>query len=65
VNFSFWAPKTHVQIGRQENKEKRLFYFDLRIRLPIQISLFEIKNPKNLKIDSPYWPCSFRVKFSP
>jgi hypothetical protein len=52
VTFSlFWAPKTHFHVGRHENKEKRLFYFGLRIFLPIQIQLKEIENPK---IDCPY-----------
>jgi hypothetical protein len=45
----FWALKTHFRIGRHENKEKRLFYFGLRILLPIQIQLLETENPKNPK----------------
>jgi hypothetical protein len=34
--------------GRYENKEKSLFYFDLRILLPIEIQLLDtgIENPK-------------------
>jgi hypothetical protein len=35
VNFG--PKKTHFRAGRHENKEKRLFYFDLRILMPIQI----------------------------
>jgi hypothetical protein len=57
VAFSlFWAPETHFRIGRQENKDKHVFFFGLRIVLPIQIQLFEIENKiKNKKkIDSPY-----------
>jgi hypothetical protein len=50
----FWALKTHFRIERHENKEKRLFYFGLRIRLAIQIQLLEFKIPKDPKIDSPY-----------
>jgi hypothetical protein len=47
VNFSlFWAKKTLFRAGRHENKEKRLFYFGLRILLPIQIQLLEIENKK-------------------
>jgi hypothetical protein len=49
----FWASKTDFRKGRHENKEKRLFYFGLRILLPIQIQLLEIENPKNPKVDSP------------
>jgi hypothetical protein len=37
-----------------KKKEKRLFYFGLRIRLPIKIQLLEIDSPKNPKVDSPY-----------
>jgi hypothetical protein len=51
-NRIFWL-KHHFPIGRHDNKEKRLFYFGLRIRLPIQIQLLNIENPKNPKIDSP------------
>jgi hypothetical protein len=47
------ASKTDFRKGRHENKEKRLFYFGLRILLPIQIQLLEIENPKNPKVDSP------------
>jgi hypothetical protein len=55
VNFSlFWTQKTNFQVGRHANKEKHLLYFGLRILLPIQIQLLDIKNPKNLKIDFPY-----------
>jgi hypothetical protein len=43
-----------VRIGRHENKEKRFFYFCLRILLQIQIHLLEIENPK---IGSPYSGC--------
>jgi hypothetical protein len=35
--YLFWAEKTHFHTERHENKEKRLFYFDLRILLPILI----------------------------
>jgi hypothetical protein len=42
-----WVPTTHFRIGRHENKEKRLFYFGLRILLAIQIQLLKIENPKN------------------
>jgi hypothetical protein len=49
------APKTHFRIGRHESKEKRLFYFGLRIILPNQIQLYEIENPKNPKIDYPFY----------
>jgi hypothetical protein len=38
--------KTHLRIGGHENKEKHLFYFGLRILLPIQIQWLEIENPK-------------------
>jgi hypothetical protein len=56
VDFLFFGPKkTRFQAGRHENKEKRLFYFGLRILLPIQIQLLDIVNPKNPKIDFPYW----------
>jgi hypothetical protein len=41
-------------MGRQENKEKYLFYFGLGILVPIQIQLLYIGNPKkNPKIYSP------------
>jgi hypothetical protein len=44
----FWSQKTHFRAGRHENKEKRLFYFGLRILLAaIQIQLLDIENPKN------------------
>jgi hypothetical protein len=35
-----------------KKKEKRLFYFGLRILLAIQIQLWDTENPKNPKIDS-------------
>jgi hypothetical protein len=55
VTFSLvWEQKTHFRAGRQENKEKRLFYFGMRILFPIQIQLLDIGNPKNQKIDSSY-----------
>jgi hypothetical protein len=38
-----WAKKTPFRAGRHENKEKSLFYFGLRIRLPIQIQLLDIE----------------------
>jgi hypothetical protein len=38
--------KTHFRAGRHENKEKRRFYFGLRILLPIQIQLLEIEIQK-------------------
>jgi hypothetical protein len=42
--FSFLGPKrTHFHIRGHENKEKHLFYFGLRIPLPIQIQLLENK----------------------
>jgi hypothetical protein len=37
-----------------EIKKNAFFYFGLRILMPIQIQLLEIKNPRNPKIDSPY-----------
>jgi hypothetical protein len=49
----FWAPKSHLCRGRRENKEKRLFYFDLRTLLPIQIQLLDIENLIKPKLDSP------------
>jgi hypothetical protein len=52
--FIFFGPKNFIPgAGRRENEEKRLFYFGLRILLPIQIHLLDIENPKN---DSPYCP---------
>jgi hypothetical protein len=55
VNFSlFWAQK--FRAGRHENKEKRLFYFDLKILLQIQIQLLDIENLKDLKINSSWCP---------
>jgi hypothetical protein len=33
-------------MGRHENNEKRLFFFGLRILLPIHNQLLEIENPK-------------------
>jgi hypothetical protein len=36
--------------GRHQNKEKLLFYFGLRILLPIQIQQLDIENPNNPKI---------------
>jgi hypothetical protein len=54
VTFSlFGALKNHFLVVSHENKEKRRFYFGLRIILPIQIQLLEIKNPNNPKIGSP------------
>jgi hypothetical protein len=54
VTFSlFWALQTHFRVGRNENKEKRLFYFGLIILLPIRIQLLEIESPKLLKSTSP------------
>jgi hypothetical protein len=54
VNFSlFWVQQTNFQTESHENKEKRLFYFGLRILLPIKIQLLDIENPKNPKIDFP------------
>jgi hypothetical protein len=42
----FWAQKkTLFRAGKHENKEKRLFFFGLRILLPIQIQLLDIENP--------------------
>jgi hypothetical protein len=52
--FSFLEQKTHIRPGRHEKKEKRRLYFGLRIILSIQIQLFDIENPKDPKIDSPY-----------
>jgi hypothetical protein len=47
VTFSLiWAPKSHFLLGRGENKEKLLLYFDLKVPLPIQIQLSDIENPK-------------------
>jgi hypothetical protein len=49
VTFSlFRSLKTHFRAGRHENKEKRLFYFGLKILLPIQIQFLEIENQKIL-----------------
>jgi hypothetical protein len=45
----FWAQKTHFRTSRQENKEKRLLYFGLRIILPIQIQLLDIENTKKIE----------------
>jgi hypothetical protein len=39
------ASITHF-LGGYENNENRLFYFDLRIVLPIQSQLLYIENPK-------------------
>jgi hypothetical protein len=40
VTFSlFLAQKTNFRIGRHESQEKYLFYFGLRIFVPIQILL--------------------------
>jgi hypothetical protein len=44
--FSFLGLNTHFRAGRYENKEKRLFYFGLRILLPNQIQLLKIENKK-------------------
>jgi hypothetical protein len=63
-NFSlFWAQKTYFRTGRHKNKENRLFYFGLRILLPIQLQLLDIENPKNPKIDAPYcaWKSHLRL----
>jgi hypothetical protein len=47
VIFSLFGPqKTHYWAGRHESKEKCIFYFGLRILLPIQIQLLDIENPK-------------------
>jgi hypothetical protein len=48
--FSFLGSRA----GKHENTEKLLYYFGLRILLPIQIQLLDIENPKHPKIDSPY-----------
>jgi phosphatidylserine decarboxylase len=42
----FLVPKTRFRIGRHENKEKRLFYFGLRILLLLQIQLLDFENRK-------------------
>jgi hypothetical protein len=42
--FSVLGPKTHFRVGRHENKEKRFFYFCLRIHLPI--SCYQLKIEK-------------------
>jgi hypothetical protein len=44
--FSFLSPTTYFRAGRHENKEKRLFTFGFINRLPIQIQLSDIENPK-------------------
>jgi hypothetical protein len=62
VTFSLcWAIKTHFQTGRHENKEKRFLYFGLYnfglillLWSVLYITLLEIENPKNPKIDSRY-----------
>jgi hypothetical protein len=54
VTFSFVrAQKLISDIGIPENIEKRLFYFGLRIRLPIQIQLLEIETRKIQKSTPP------------
>jgi hypothetical protein len=49
---------THIwedkKLGIMKIKTKRLFYFGLRILLPIQIPLLDIENPKYPKIYFPY-----------
>jgi hypothetical protein len=51
VTFSlFCAPNTHFWAGRHENKEKRTYYFGLRILLPIKIQVLDVENPKKSKI---------------
>jgi hypothetical protein len=44
----FVCPKTYFRIGKQENKETRIFYIDFRILLPIQIQLLGIENLKKI-----------------
>jgi hypothetical protein len=42
--FLFFEPlKTHIRIGRHENKEKRIFYF------ANPISLLDITNPNKIR----------------
>jgi hypothetical protein len=43
--------KKHFRAGRHENKENPLFYFGLRILVPIKIPLLDIENPKIPKIE--------------
>jgi hypothetical protein len=42
----FLGQKSHFRTGRHAIKETHLFYIGLRIILPIQIQLLDIKNPK-------------------
>jgi hypothetical protein len=55
--FSHFKPKTHFRAGRDENKEKRLFYTGLRMLLSIQNQWLDtgIENPENPKIDSSHF----------
>jgi hypothetical protein len=53
--FAFLSPKNSFPGRKHENKEKRLFYFSLRILLPIQIQLLNIKKSNKSKIDFPYY----------
>jgi hypothetical protein len=54
VTFSlFWALKTHFRIGRHVKKEKRLFYFCLRILLQSKFSSRKLKIQKIQKSTSP------------
>jgi hypothetical protein len=41
----FGPKKPYFWAGRHENKEKRLFYFGLKILSPIQIQSLDIENP--------------------
>jgi hypothetical protein len=38
--------KTHFRFGRDDNKEKHLFYFSLRIIFPINCKLWKLKIQK-------------------
>jgi hypothetical protein len=59
VTFSiFGALKAQFQAGRRENKAKRLFYFGLRIILPIQIHLLEIEILNIIQKSTPPTPQS-------
>jgi hypothetical protein len=46
VAFSLFG---HFRLGKLKNKEKHLFYFDLRNLFPKQIQLSDIENPRNPK----------------
>jgi hypothetical protein len=46
VAFSLFG---HFRVGKLKNKEKHLFYFDLRNLFPKQIQLSDIENPRNPK----------------